>query len=228
MKLSNIYSKKLSKFNSEKQLNTIRKRKHANYTNNIVKKLLNKNTNSQSDSNLSYKYENTTTQIKQTWPKGTCVVIGDSMIAGIDERKMSNKRLIKVRSFPGATCSDMYHYLVLILEKKPDHVILHVGTNDVAHYEGTETVEKLLELKSFIVEQLYQQHIVISHPITRTDSKHLTMKIGDIQSHLRKLQIDMIENGNINSNHLNSRGLHLNGKGVLQFAKNLIEGIWKF
>ena len=51
------------------------------------------------------------------------------------------------------------------------------------------------------------------------------MKIGDTQSHLCKLQIHMIENGNINSNHLSNRGIHLNGKGVLQFAKNLIEGI---
>ena len=53
LKSSNIYSKKLSKFNLEKQLNTIRKRKHANYTSNknIDKNLLNKNTNSQSDSN---------------------------------------------------------------------------------------------------------------------------------------------------------------------------------
>ena len=223
----------------------MRKRKHANYTsnNNIVKNLLNNNTNSQSDSNSSDKYENTTAQnlatqqkkteegnkngIKHSWSKGTCVVIRDSMVAGIDERKMSTKRLIKVRSFPGATCSDIYHYLVTILERKPDHVILHVGRNDVAHYEGTEIVDKLLELKSFIAEQLPTTHIVISHPITRTDSKHLAMKIGDIQSHLRKLQIDMIENGNINSNHLNSRGLHLNGKGILQFAKNLIEVIRK-
>ena len=34
----------------------------------------------------------------------------------------------------------------------------------------------------------------------------------------------MIENGNMNSNQLNSRGLHLNEKGVLQLAENLIEG----
>ena len=122
------------------------------------------------------------------------------MIAGIDDRKTSSKRLIKVRSLPGATCSDMYHYLVPILERKPDHVILHLGTNDVAHYEGTDIVDKLLELKSFIVEQLPTTHIVISYPITRTDSKHLTMKTRDIQPHLRKLQIDMTENGNINSN----------------------------
>ena len=149
------------------------------------------------------------------------------MFASIDERKMSSKRLIKVRSFPGATCSDMYHWLVPILEKIPDHLILHVGANDVAHYEGTEIVGKLLELKSFIEEQLPTTHVFISHPVTRTGSKHLTMEIGEIQSHLRKLQIDMIENGNVTSNHLNSRGLHLNGKGVLQFAKNLIEGIQK-
>ena len=69
MKLSNIYSKKLSKFNLEKQFNTIRKKKHAHYPNNIVKIILNKKTNSQSDSNSSYKYENTkklTTQQKKT------------------------------------------------------------------------------------------------------------------------------------------------------------------
>ena len=121
----------------------------------------------------------------------------------------------------------MYHYMVRILERKRDHVILSVGTNDVAHYEGTEVVDKPLELKSFIAEQLSTTHIVISHSMTRTDSKHLAMKIWDIQSHLRKLQINVVENGNISSNHLNSKGLHLNSKGIFQFAKNLIKSIWK-
>ena len=69
-----------------------------------------------------------------------------------------------------------------------------------------------MKLKSFLAEQLPATHVVISHSIMRTDSKHLAMKIGDIQAHLRKLQIDVIENGNTNNNHLNSRGLHLNGE----------------
>ena len=100
-------------------------------------------------------------------------------------------------------------------------MILHVGTNDLAHCEGTQIVDKPLKLKSFIAEQLPTTHLVISHPMSRTDSKHLAIEIGDIQSHLRKLQIDLIENGYINSNHLNSRGLHLNDKGgILQFAKD--------
>ena len=37
-----------------------------------------------------------------------------------------------------------------------------------------------------MVEQLPTTHIVIFHRIMRTDSKHLAMKIGDIQSHPRK------------------------------------------
>ena len=53
LKLSKIYSQKLSKFNLEKQLNTIHKRKHVSYISNknIAKNLLNKIINSQSDSN---------------------------------------------------------------------------------------------------------------------------------------------------------------------------------
>ena len=140
---------------------------------------------------------------------------------------MSSKPLNKVRSLPGAICSDMYHCLVPILEKKTEHVILLVETNDVAHYEGMEIVDKLLELKSFTAEQLPTPHIVISHPITRTDSKHLVMKVGDIQSHFRKLQIAMIENANINGSHLNSRGLYLNRKVFHNSLKNVIEGIRK-
>ena len=120
------------------------------------------------------------------------------MVAGINEGKMSSKRLIKVRHSQlrhALTCITTWY---LFLKKYSDHVKWHVEENDVAHYEGTEIVDKLLELKSFIVEQLPTTHIVISHPIMRTDSKNLATKIG--QSHLRKLQIDMIENGNINSN----------------------------
>ena len=47
------------------------------------------------------------------------------MVVDIDERKISRKRLIKVRSFPGATYFDMYHYLVPILEKNSDNMMLH-------------------------------------------------------------------------------------------------------
>ena len=54
-----------------------------------------------------------------------------SLVEGIEEGRMSSKRAIKVKKFPGTTISDMYHFLIPLLEKKPDHVILHIGTIDV-------------------------------------------------------------------------------------------------
>ena len=40
-------------------------------------------------------------------PKGSCFVIGDSMLEGFDEPKMSSKSVVKLRKLPGAT-TDMY------------------------------------------------------------------------------------------------------------------------
>ena len=37
------------------------------------------------------------------WKKGTSLIASDSILFGLKESKMSQKRLIKVKSFPGAT-----------------------------------------------------------------------------------------------------------------------------
>ena len=53
------------------------------------------------------------------------------MITGVDETMIFKKgRVVKVRSFAGATIEDMYDYLKPILKKCPDNIILHVGTNN--------------------------------------------------------------------------------------------------
>lgn len=97
------------------------------------------------------------------------------MVGGIGEHRMSSKCLIKVRTLPGATCSDIYHCLAPVLKKNPYHVILSVGTNDIAHYDGIEIVGKLLQLNSFIVEQLPKAHVLLSLLTKRTDLRHLAM-----------------------------------------------------
>ena len=45
------------------------------------------------------------------WPECIICIAGDSMLNGIDERLLSQKWLVKVRQFPGATITDMYDYL---------------------------------------------------------------------------------------------------------------------
>ena len=67
------------------------------------------------------------------------------MIAGLREAKLSRHRKVKVRFFPGVKVEDFSYYLVPLLKKKPDNIILHFDTND-APYKNEDEIYK--ELKS--------------------------------------------------------------------------------
>ena len=86
----------------------------------------------------------------ETWKKGTVLIVGDSVGSGFRESKMSSRKNIKVRFFPAARIQDMYYYLVPLLRKRPDKIILHVGRNDAPHIKADEMLEEFGELKSFI------------------------------------------------------------------------------
>ena len=69
------------------------------------------------------------------------------MLNYIDETRMSRKFNVKVRSFPGAK-PDMFHYSVPLLEKNPDYIILHVGTNNAVDHQSNDITSKIFELNS--------------------------------------------------------------------------------
>ena len=66
---------------------------------------------------------------------------------------MSRNRKIKVRYFPGSKIEDMYHHAIPLLEKKPENLILHLGTNDAPYKSDTDILKDLIELKGFILEK---------------------------------------------------------------------------
>ena len=68
-------------------------------------------------------------------------------------------------------------------------------------------------------------NIILSKPIMRSDTAAGKVTIEEVNKQLN--DFDMIDNSNLSRTHLNGRGLHLNTKCMLQFAKNLIEGIRK-
>ena len=103
----------------------------------------------------------------KAWPKRTCLVTGDSMLEHIDEIRMSRKFKVKVRPFPGAKTDNMFQYLLPLLEKMPDYVILHVGTNDAMDYEASAIVKKILQVKEFIKLRVPNCKVIISRPIKR-------------------------------------------------------------
>ena len=75
-----------------------------------------------------------------TWKGKKITIFGDSIL-----QRMKGKEISKelkhgpayVRSFPGANCNEMSHYVIPHLtERTPDAVVLHVGTNDVRTRRG--------------------------------------------------------------------------------------------
>ena len=71
-------------------------------------------------------------------------------MSGLRKSKMLFRRNIKVRFFPGARMQDMYYYLVPLLRKRPDKIILYVYTNDAPYIKADEMLQELGELKSLI------------------------------------------------------------------------------
>ena len=108
-----------------------------------------------------------------------------------------------IRPFPGAkqktrfTTLCMFHCLVTLLEKMPDYVILHVGTNDAIEYEASYIVKKILQVKKFIKLRLPNCKVIISRPIKRHDKDNASRVIEEVVPQFQKLTIGMIGNKNI-------------------------------
>ena len=80
-------------------------------------------------------------------------MVGVSILTGIDEKRLSrnNNQVVKVRDFRGATTDDLKHHLAPLLQKKPEHIILHIGTNDVVSKTSRQILDELLQLKQYII-----------------------------------------------------------------------------
>ena len=63
--------------------------------------------------------------------KPVAVIAGDSIIQHIRGWSISRSNKVVVKSFPGATIEDMEDFVKPLLRKKPDNVVLHIGTNDL-------------------------------------------------------------------------------------------------
>ena len=98
------------------------------------------------------------------------------MLKGLNEQKMSWKRVVKVRKFPGATTDDMYYYLMPLLQKQPDNAILHVGTNGGCNCNSSEIVNNILKPKSFTSQKLPNLNVTLSKPIMTWQLEKLLLR----------------------------------------------------
>ena len=89
-------------------------------------------------------------------------------MSDLRESKISFRRNIKVRFFPGARIQDIYYYLVPLLRNRPDKIILHIGSNDAPHIKADEMVEELGKLNGQINGHSKRRTTLISGQISFT------------------------------------------------------------
>ena len=120
-------------------------------------------------------------------PEVKICIAGDSILNGTDGSLLSRKRLVKVKQFPGATITDMYDHLTPILNRHPEFLILHIGTNGTSKYMPNEIVDKVLALKRFAVSQNKECQVIISTLTMFVDSSkngNAVQKVNEIWKEL--------------------------------------------
>ena len=151
--------------------------------------------------------------------------MGDSVITGIDEKRLSKNRLVKVHDFREATLADINHHIIPILNKKPDVIILHVGTNDSVSRTSREILDDLLQLKSAITKTLSNCRVVFLQPTLRVDNGKAILALHRLNEHFSELNLNVVNHSNIKVKHIGKKNLHLNPKGKGSLALNLIHKI---
>ena len=62
------------------------------------------------------------------------------------EREVSRDDSVKIRCHPGAITDDIIDYVRPTVRKKPDMIIIHIGTNDIQNKINTKKLERLKKL----------------------------------------------------------------------------------
>ena len=99
-------------------------------------------------SKKSYLKDYNTNSSPDLYSRNTIVIAGDSIINEvIEDRLRRKKHVVKVRNFPGANVEVMRHNFMPIIKKKPNHLIIHAGTNHAKRFISRGILNQLPNLK---------------------------------------------------------------------------------
>ena len=153
-------------------------------------------------------------------------VIGDSMVKFLRSDEMSSvNNAVNVMKHPGSTTDDMVDYVRPVTRKKPDVIIMHVGTNDLT--KGVNTMSKVRKIVSAIQEVDSTRNIRLgfSSIVQRAD-KDYSKEIEDINTSLKSYCLGkgliFVDNSNIDESCINDSKFHLSKKGTQLLSQNLL------
>ena len=152
-------------------------------------------------------------------------ILGDSIVKHVEGwqlSKMTNQK-VYVRSFSGAKVKCMKDYVKpCIRENDPDHVILHVGTNEMNSELPPERIAKsVVDVAKNVKSDT--RSVSISSILPRNDN--FNNKVIEVNKELEKMcnkeKLKLIKHDNINPKaHINKSKVHLNRNGYLKLGKN--------
>ena len=150
-------------------------------------------------------------------------IVGDSIIKNITGTGISTTNTIKMRPYPGATTADICDYIKPELRHKPDVIIIHCGTNDIAN--EINTVKKIKKLvKEIDGYDKQNPHKVGISSLIKMYDKDLNDDMANINEKLQRFcngkGLSFIGNNNIDRSCLNKGKLHLNRQGSSYLANN--------
>ena len=96
----------------------------------------------------------------------------------------------------------MKFFAVPLPKKKPDKVIIHVGTNDAPHFTPDEMFKNMKELLLLIQKMVPSAKIIISSPVMRVDKANSDINYKKFISLLNSTDCDYIHHENIDESHL--------------------------
>ena len=168
--------------------------------------------------------------------KRSAVILGDSIVKNVCgwelKEKCGQNNNVYVKCFNGANIKDMHSYAKPSIERKPNVIILHIGTNDLAPRRN-EAEKSEVQIAHEIIDlanemRLNDTEVVISGLVPRGDEyemkrKRVNLILADLCS---ENNYAFIEHTNIDaSKHLNKSLIHLNRAGDNLFETNLVRAL---
>ena len=120
-------------------------------------------------------------------PSRTIIIAGDSILKHLNAHKMSkDNNKVKVATFPGWTIRDMRDHIKPIFRKKPNQLIIHVGTNSLRESESPSACsDEIINLVSSIKRDATDTDVVLSSLTARSDDGQLAIQVEEVNSTLR-------------------------------------------
>ena len=185
-------------------------------------------TNKQSES-TTYKENNVKPNNNSN--KKKIFILGDSMVEYVNgwsvSESLRKKHNVYIRSFSGSKVRCMKDYVKLcICVNDPDHIILHVGLNDLNFEKSAQLCSKsIVDLAKRLM--YVERKVTISRIISRNDE--LNNKAAEVNEYLRNVckqsEKPCIDHGKriYPRKHLSSSKLHLNEKGSFILGKIFLD-----